>query len=173
LLCSAKWYTRQMAQAPNGTGAKWYTRQMAQAPNDTQADYYSIWFNFRATFFISEKKTGVIKLKTHFNYLVPCHEMLIMILNCWYIRNIIKYFLNNNIKKLSRSIIFMSTDFYSLKMDSSNYLTLFTLNGLARSHCFAKVWKVWNGTWPSISGLRKTYLTILKRAWSADSKMVR
>jgi hypothetical protein len=52
----------------------------------------------------------------------------------------------------------------------------FTLNGLARSNCFAKVWKVWNGSWPSGSGLRgrrRTYLTILKRVWSADSKMVR
>jgi hypothetical protein len=61
-------------------------------------DYYSIWFNFSAAFFISEKKTGVIKLKKHFIHLVPCHEMLIIILNCWYIRNIIKYFLNNKIK---------------------------------------------------------------------------
>jgi hypothetical protein len=45
-------------------------------------DYYSIWFNFSATFFISEKKTGVIKLQNHFIHLVPCHEMLIIILNC-------------------------------------------------------------------------------------------
>jgi hypothetical protein len=43
---------------------------------------YSIWFNFSAAFFISEKKTGVIKLKIHFIHLVPCHEMLIIILNC-------------------------------------------------------------------------------------------
>jgi hypothetical protein len=27
-----------MVHAPNGTRAKWYTRQMAQAPNDTQAE---------------------------------------------------------------------------------------------------------------------------------------
>jgi hypothetical protein len=33
----------------------------------------------------------------------------------------------------------MSADFYSLEMGSSNYLPLFTLNGLARSNCFAKV----------------------------------
>jgi hypothetical protein len=39
-------------------------------------DYYSIWFNLSAAFFKSEKKTGVIKLKTHFIHLVPCHEML-------------------------------------------------------------------------------------------------
>jgi hypothetical protein len=50
--------------------------------------------------------------------------MLIIILNCSHIRNIIKYFLNNKIKSKSRSIIFMSADFYSLEMDSSNYLPL-------------------------------------------------
>jgi hypothetical protein len=69
-----------------------------QSPQCDNHDYYSIWFNFSAAFFISEKKTGVIKLKNHFIHLVPCHEMLIIILNCWYIRNIIKYFLNNKIK---------------------------------------------------------------------------
>jgi hypothetical protein len=31
----------------------------------------------------------------------------------------------------------MTADFYSLEMGSSNYLHLFTLNGLARSNCFA------------------------------------
>jgi hypothetical protein len=31
-------------------------------------------------------------------HLVPCHEMLIIILNCSHIRNIIKYFLNNKIE---------------------------------------------------------------------------
>jgi hypothetical protein len=109
-------------------------------------------------------------------HLVPCHEMLIIVYNCLYIWNNIKYFLNNKIESNSRSIISMSADFYSFEMGSSNYIPLFTLNGLARSNCFAKVWKVWNGFWPSSSGLRgrrRTYLTILKRTWSADSKMVR
>jgi hypothetical protein len=50
--------------------------------------------------------------------------MLIIILNCSHIRNIIKYFLNNIIESKSSSINFMSADFYSLKMDSSNYLPL-------------------------------------------------
>jgi hypothetical protein len=36
-------------------------------------DYYSIWFNLSAAFFISEKKTGVIKLKTH--YFISYHVM--------------------------------------------------------------------------------------------------
>jgi hypothetical protein len=43
-------------------------------------DYYSIWFNLSAAFFISEKKTGVIKLKPPLFHLVPCHEMLKIIL---------------------------------------------------------------------------------------------
>jgi hypothetical protein len=37
------------------------------------SDYYSIWFNLSAAFFISEKKTGVIKLKTH--YFISYHVM--------------------------------------------------------------------------------------------------
>jgi hypothetical protein len=36
-------------------------------------DYYSIWFNFSAAFFISEKKAVVIKLKTH--YFISHHFM--------------------------------------------------------------------------------------------------
>jgi hypothetical protein len=40
---------------------------------------------------------------------------------------------------LSRSIVFMSADFYSLEIGSSNYLPFFTLNGIARSNCLAKV----------------------------------
>jgi hypothetical protein len=35
--------------------------------------------------------------------------------------------------------------------------------------------QIWNGSWPSSSGLRvhrRTYLTILERAWSANFKMV-
>jgi hypothetical protein len=36
-------------------------------------DYYSIWFNFSAAFFISEKKAVVIKLKTH--YFISYHLM--------------------------------------------------------------------------------------------------
>jgi hypothetical protein len=34
---------------------------------------YAIWFNFTAAFFISEKKTGVIKLKAH--YFISYHVM--------------------------------------------------------------------------------------------------
>jgi hypothetical protein len=33
-------------------------------------DYYSIWFNFSAAFFISEKKAVVIKLKTHYSCII-------------------------------------------------------------------------------------------------------
>jgi hypothetical protein len=43
--------------------------------NGLAHDYYSIWFNISAAFFISEKKPGVIKLKTHYfisNHVVKC-----------------------------------------------------------------------------------------------------
>jgi hypothetical protein len=64
------------------------------------------------------------KTKNPLFHLVPCHEMVIIILNCSHIRNIIKYFLNNKIESFSRSIIFMRADFYSLEMGSSNYIPL-------------------------------------------------
>jgi hypothetical protein len=130
-------------------------------PNHLDHDYYSIWFNLSAAFFIPEKKTGIIKTKNPLFHLVPCHEMLIIVLNCLYIWNIIKYFLN--IKLKVKSLNYFHECFCSLEMGSSNYLPLFTLNGLARSNSFAKVWKVWNGSWLSSSGLRgrrRTYLTI-------------
>jgi hypothetical protein len=42
-------------------------------PLEPGHDYYSIWFNFSAAFFISEKKAVVIKLKTH--YFISYHFM--------------------------------------------------------------------------------------------------
>jgi hypothetical protein len=36
-------------------------------------DYYRTWFNLSDNFFISEKKLGVIKLKTH--YFISYHFM--------------------------------------------------------------------------------------------------
>jgi hypothetical protein len=61
---------------------------------------YAIWFNLSAAFFIFEKKNRSHKTKNPLFHLVLCHEMLIIVLNCLYIRNIIKYFLNNKIESL-------------------------------------------------------------------------
>jgi hypothetical protein len=47
-------------------------------------DYYSILFNLNATFFISEKNRSH-KTKNPLLHLVPCYEMLIIVLNCLYI----------------------------------------------------------------------------------------
>jgi hypothetical protein len=73
----------------------------------------------------------------------------------------------------------MSAVFYSLEMDSSNYLPFSSSMDSPGQTVSLKSEKFEMGLarpWPSSSGLRgrrRTYLTILKRAWSADSKMVR
>jgi hypothetical protein len=71
----------------------------------------------------------------------------------------------------------MSADFYSLEMGSSNYLPLLrSMDSPGQTVSLKSEKFEINGSWPSGSGLigcRRTYLTILKRAWSANSKMVR
>jgi hypothetical protein len=66
----------------------------------TRHDYYSIWImvqSKRRLLYIREKSRSH-KTKNLLFHLVPCHEMLMIILNCSHIRNIIKYFLNNKIE---------------------------------------------------------------------------
>jgi hypothetical protein len=65
----------------------------------------------------------------------------------------------------------MSEDFYSLEMDSSNYF-LFSRSMDSPSQTVS----LKSGKFEMDRGLRgrrRTYLSILERAWSADSKMVR
>jgi hypothetical protein len=51
----------------------------------------------RRLLYIREKSRSH-KTKNPLFHLVPCHELLIIILNCSHIRYIIKYFLNNKIE---------------------------------------------------------------------------
>jgi hypothetical protein len=61
-------------------------------------DYYSTYMvQSKRRLYIREKSRSH-KTKNPLFHLVPCHEMLIIILNCSHIGNIIKYFLNNKIE---------------------------------------------------------------------------
>jgi hypothetical protein len=65
----------------------------------------------------------------------------------------------------------MSADFYSLEMGSSNYLPLLrSMDSPGQTvSLMSEKFEIDLG----LRGRRRTYLNILKRAWSADSKMVR
>jgi hypothetical protein len=69
----------------------------------------------------------------------------------------------------------MSADFYSLEMGSSNYLPLLrSMDSPGQTVSLkSKKFKMDLAVWLRPQRSQRTYLTILKRAWSADSKMVR
>jgi hypothetical protein len=110
----------------------------------------------RRLLYIREKSRSH-KTKNPLFHLVPCHEMLIIIFNCSHIRNIIMYFLNNKIE-----------------MGSSKYLPLLrSMDSLGQTVLLkSEKFEMDLGRLATASEVAE-YLTILKRAWSADSKMVR
>jgi hypothetical protein len=70
------------------------------------------------------------------------------------------------------------TNFDRIVQYSSKYCIIVQFHHASKVGVFL-VWhkppQIWNGSWPSSTGLRghrRTYLTILERAWSANFKMV-
>jgi hypothetical protein len=128
----------------------------------------------RRLLYIREKNRSH-KTKNPLFHLLPCHEMLIIVLNCLYIWNIIKYFLNINLKVKSLNYFHefrLLLSWNGLFQLPSPFHAQWTRPVLLKSKKFemdlgrlAPASEVAEG--------HSTYLTILKRTWSADSKMVR